>query len=164
VIISLSSHPFTTYTSSTLGYLAIHLLGLSTGTLLLPPSPKFFRRRLKAALRRDSDARDTLGVARQNDKTATELCSYTVVWWALLGATYLFGMGDVSRRMVRSFIFQIHICFFRLTLNGLTTGEPAICIMGGGVQHEFPSRLPFARSNILPFATVEIRVLEDVEA
>jgi phosphatidylinositol glycan class W len=87
------------------GYLAIHLLGLSAGTLILPPSPKFFRRRQKAALRRDTDTWDTLGIARQNDKTATELCSYTVVWWVLLGATNLLGVGDVSRRMVCLFLY-----------------------------------------------------------
>ncbi|KAF8221827.1 GWT1-domain-containing protein [Tricholoma matsutake] len=90
------------------GYLAIHLLGLSTGTLILPPSPKFFRRRQKAALRRNSDARDTLGVARQNDKTATELCSYTVVWWVFFGVTHLLGLGNVSRRMANmSYIFWV---------------------------------------------------------
>ncbi|EDR10435.1 uncharacterized protein LACBIDRAFT_152132, partial [Laccaria bicolor S238N-H82] len=43
------------------GYLAIHLLGLSAGTLVLPPSPSFFRRRQQALAdkltkRRISDA------------------------------------------------------------------------------------------------------------
>ncbi|KAF9461756.1 GWT1-domain-containing protein [Collybia nuda] len=92
------------------GYLAIHLFGLSTGTLILPPSPKFFRRRQKAQARsvkrRNSDSgedrRNSLSDPRQNDKTATELCAYAVVWWCVLGLTTLFGMGGdaISRRMV----------------------------------------------------------------
>ncbi|KAL0946007.1 hypothetical protein HGRIS_012283 [Hohenbuehelia grisea] len=91
------------------GYLAIHLLGLSTGTLILPPSPSWFRRRqeeLSKRSRRRSDpgqkpalSRQPV-VQRQNDKTATELFSYAVVWWVLLGILRFYGVGtDVSRRM-----------------------------------------------------------------
>ncbi|KAI0712736.1 GWT1-domain-containing protein [Cerioporus squamosus] len=110
------------------GYLAIHLLGLSTGTLLLAPSPSYFRRRQQQLAQRDdarqrpstsdsdtddevpavaADAASTsaaqsprLEVRRENDKTATELCSYAVLWWVFLGALKLFAVGgDVSRRM-----------------------------------------------------------------
>ncbi|RDX41287.1 hypothetical protein OH76DRAFT_1561669 [Lentinus brumalis] len=113
------------------GYLAIHLLGLSTGTLLLAPSPSYFRRRQQQLAQRngaasirqrpstsDSDTDDEvpavlsdgasthsaqsprLEVRRENDKTATELCSYAVLWWVFLGALKLFAVGgDVSRRM-----------------------------------------------------------------
>ncbi|KAM5533211.1 hypothetical protein V8D89_013167 [Ganoderma adspersum] len=116
------------------GYLAIHLLGLSTGTLLLAPSPSYFRRQQQqiaqhAAGQRptmlDSDTDDdvpspispaspgspsptpapapaprVVEVRRENDKTATELCSYAVLWWVLLGALRLADVGGgVSRRM-----------------------------------------------------------------
>jgi glucosaminylphosphatidylinositol acyltransferase len=103
--------------------LAIHLLGLSTGTILLPPTPSYFRRRQRAPLPRknanvdtdtdnDSDSDDVnhkvfpkpqrkASSQRQNDKTAIELCSYAVVWWVLMGLTRVFGIGKgVSRRMV----------------------------------------------------------------
>ncbi|TFY79982.1 hypothetical protein EWM64_g4031 [Hericium alpestre] len=96
------------------GYLAIHLLGLSTGTYLLPPTPSYFRRRQKAesrAKRRDSNAavsekedRKSNAAAplhREDDKTAIELFSYAFIWWTLLGACMLFDIGGgVSRRIV----------------------------------------------------------------
>ncbi|ETW77608.1 hypothetical protein HETIRDRAFT_480289 [Heterobasidion irregulare TC 32-1] len=100
---------------SLIGYLAIHLLGLSTGTFLLPPSPSHFRRRQqsnKRTKRRDSNAASQGAneaekltafntARRENDKTATVLFSYTAIWWALLGACMLIGVGGgVSRRMV----------------------------------------------------------------
>ncbi|KIJ91233.1 hypothetical protein K443DRAFT_686228 [Laccaria amethystina LaAM-08-1] len=96
------------------GYLAIHLLGLSAGTLVLPPSPSFFRRRQqgladKLTKRRISDAglkpdKDLdLAGPRQTGKTANELCSYSIVWWGFLGLTKLANFkgqwGGVSRRM-----------------------------------------------------------------
>lgn len=38
---------------------------------------------------------------RENDKTATELCSYAVVWWAALGIAVATGLGGgISRRVV----------------------------------------------------------------
>ena len=111
-----------------IGYLAIHLLGLSAGTLILPPTPSHFRREQRAQLVRtkstphagadtdtDNDSDEDVSekrvrtktksqsAQRQNDKTAIELVSYAVVWWVLLGATRALG-GDegVSRRMVGS--------------------------------------------------------------
>jgi phosphatidylinositol glycan class W len=93
-----------------LGYLAIHLLGLSTGTIILPTSPSYFRRQQKvrqyANQRRqgDQDSRpdnQKIGIPRQNDKTATELASYAMIWWSLLGFTRILGVGGgFSRRMV----------------------------------------------------------------
>jgi glucosaminylphosphatidylinositol acyltransferase len=108
--------------------MAIHLLGLSTGTILLPPSPSYFRRRQRAPLSQKKGATDTdtdndsdsddvnhkafpktkgkAGPQRQNDKTAIELCSYAVVWWVLMGLTRILGIGEgVSRRMVSDFVF-----------------------------------------------------------
>ncbi|KAF5384964.1 hypothetical protein D9615_001166 [Tricholomella constricta] len=97
------------------GYLAVHLLGLSIGTIILPPSPKYFRRSLKiqGRQRRNSNASDkriTLAEPRENDRTAIELCSYTAVWWTLLGLLTFFGIGGdgVSRRMVNApYIFWV---------------------------------------------------------
>ncbi|KAH9173899.1 GWT1-domain-containing protein [Lactarius sanguifluus] len=89
------------------GYLAIHLLGLSTGTLVIPYSPSYFRRRQAAARkRRNSDAparRVSMSMPhRENDKTATELFSYAVIYWTLFGISRYLHIGgpDASRRLV----------------------------------------------------------------
>lgn len=134
-----------------IGYLAIHLLGLSTGTFLLPPSPSYFRRRQQAYTKSLSQTKNTSvsssgatsgmekadylthgpdGPAssweavgqvvgdeagetyRENDRTATELASYAFIWWTLLGACSLLGVGGgVSRRMVYSRFIQLHQSF-----------------------------------------------------
>ncbi|KAI1795530.1 GWT1-domain-containing protein [Ganoderma leucocontextum] len=109
----------------------ISMAGLSTGTLLLAPSPSYFRRQQQQLAQEasgtarqrpsvsDSDTDDdvpspispsspanpslttrVVEVRRENDKTATELCSYAVLWWVLLGALKLADVGGgVSRRM-----------------------------------------------------------------
>ena len=108
------------------GYLAIQLLGLSIGTLVLPPTPSFYSRRQAAYFknlntkkkggpgvppkRRNSDPKDKsfeISAPRQTAKTATELCAYAILWWALLGVGRMLkvdgwgtGEGGVSRRMV----------------------------------------------------------------
>jgi len=108
------------------GYLAIQLLGLSIGTLVLPPTPSFYSRRQAAysknlnsnkeggpgvpQKRRNSDPKDKnfdVSAPRQTAKTATELCAYAILWWALLGGVRMLkvdewgtGEGGVSRRMV----------------------------------------------------------------
>jgi phosphatidylinositol glycan class W len=95
------------------GYFAIHLLGLSTGTLILPPSPSYFRhiqqdqaratghRRNSNTGAKSDNQRNHPGGKRRDDKTVTELCSYAVIWWALMGLARVIGIGtDVSRRMV----------------------------------------------------------------
>ncbi|KAH9956341.1 GWT1-domain-containing protein [Russula dissimulans] len=101
------------------GYLAIHLLGLSTGTLIIPHSPSYFRR-LQAAIQRrqKSDAgartgrsqsspsttedRVSMPVHRKNGKTATVLFSYAVIYWTLFGISRYLHIGGhgVSRRLV----------------------------------------------------------------
>ncbi|KAI4519372.1 hypothetical protein K525DRAFT_287283 [Schizophyllum commune Loenen D] len=115
---------------SLLGYLSIHLLGLATGTLILPPSPSYFRRMQRGlsntspsathAKKDDDAARNSydsnsssnpnaydkplppLSLPREDDKTATELFGYTLLWWALFYLARYFKIGgqDVSRRMV----------------------------------------------------------------
>lgn len=113
-----------------IGYMAIHLLGLATGTLLIPPSPSYFRRRQQAPPFQSSSAdtdtdndselddvnhkafpkvKGQAGQQRQNDKTAIELCSYAVVWWVLMGLTRMGGgIGEgVSRRIVSIYSFHL---------------------------------------------------------
>ncbi|KAK0452461.1 GWT1-domain-containing protein [Armillaria borealis] len=86
---------------SLMGYFAVHLLGLSTGTMILPASPSYFRR-FQRQFKKTGEL--TLGGgerykdsyrSRQNDKTATELWAYSMLWWALLT-----GKEGVSRRVV----------------------------------------------------------------
>lgn len=113
----MTNPPFCTPT----GYLSIHLIGLSTGTILLPPSPSFLRRlqhemgkhprtaRVVNAPGSDSESDDDIanrrpvrsGYRRENDKTATELCSWAVVWWVALGVVLATDIGGgISRRVV----------------------------------------------------------------
>ena len=98
-----------------LGYLAIQLLGLSVGTIILSPSPSFFRRRQKMLVnkRKNSDpaasnANLDITAPRQGEKSATELCSFAIIWWSFLGLLRFFKVdgtwgpeGGVSRRMVK---------------------------------------------------------------
>ncbi|PBK80196.1 GWT1-domain-containing protein [Armillaria gallica] len=94
---------------SLMGYLAVHLLGLSTGTMILPSSPSYFRRFQrqfnktgKLSLGGGEKYKDSYR-SRQNDKTATELWAYSMLWWASLGLTRLLqidGKEGVSRRVV----------------------------------------------------------------
>lgn len=112
------------------GYLSIQLLGLSVGTMILPPSPSFFQRRKNALLEQDKDLKKQyddntpsstspssrvksfdLSAPRQTGKIATELCAYGILWWAFLGFLWLIGLegkwgpeGGISRRMVRLLI------------------------------------------------------------
>ena len=80
-----------------LGYLAIQLLGLSVDTIILPPFPSFFRRRQKMPIKRryndpaaagGNNANLDITASRQTEKTATELCSFAIIWWSFLN---LFG-------------------------------------------------------------------------
>lgn len=85
---------------SLLGYVSIHILGLSLGTVILPPSPSFFRKQQQQLLDGPSSHRPSKldpSAPRQNAKTVIELLSYSVVWWMLLAFVRL-GL-EVSRRM-----------------------------------------------------------------
>lgn len=103
------------------GYLAIQLLGLSVGTVVLPPSPSFFRRRQKMLISKDSQRRNSdaaayhgkanldIAAPRQTGKTATMLCSFAIIWWSALGLVYFAKVdgtwgpkGGISRRMVKN--------------------------------------------------------------
>ncbi|KAJ7187178.1 GWT1-domain-containing protein [Mycena filopes] len=89
------------------GYLAIHLLGLAAGTLVLPPSPAFFRRR-----GRGGGVNAQLGAARQNDKTAMELASYAIVWWAVLGVVLSFPVDEGVSRQTANLPYALWITAF----------------------------------------------------
>ncbi|OJA17265.1 hypothetical protein AZE42_03028 [Rhizopogon vesiculosus] len=85
---------------SILGYVSIHIMGLSLGTIILPPSPSFFRKQQQLFLDGPSSYQPNKldpSAPRQNAKIVIELLSYSVVWWMLSAFTQL-GM-DVSRRM-----------------------------------------------------------------
>ncbi|KAF9224938.1 GWT1-domain-containing protein [Gyrodon lividus] len=94
---------------SLLGYFSIHIMGLSLGTIILPPSPSYFRKQQAIYLEGDKDkhaARLDPSAPRQNPKTIMELSSYAVVWWVLLAFVRI-GL-DVSRRMANlSYILWI---------------------------------------------------------
>ncbi|KAJ7825393.1 GWT1-domain-containing protein [Mycena olivaceomarginata] len=89
------------------GYLSIHLLGLSIGTLILPPSPNFFRRLLTG---RSTPAE--LGASRQNDKGAIELASYAIVWWALLAVVSLLRVDEGVSRQTANLPYALWIAAF----------------------------------------------------
>jgi hypothetical protein len=73
---------------------AIHLLGMSVATFVLPSSPSYFLRALKG--------KNTSPAPRNYGRAAVELAAWATVWWATLGACLILGVGGiVSRRLVR---------------------------------------------------------------
>ncbi|EKM57256.1 uncharacterized protein PHACADRAFT_172903 [Phanerochaete carnosa HHB-10118-sp] len=121
---------------SLIGYLALHLLGLSTGTVILPSSPSFFRRMQHElrqngtgaprdiAHRSDSESDDDtprtapgprIPNRRENDKTATELCSYAVLWWTTLGVLSWMDIGGGMSRRVVNLRYTIWIAAYNTT-------------------------------------------------
>lgn len=86
--------------SSLLGYLSIHILGLSLGTTVLPHSPNFFPK-LQLALRQ-SPSNVQLPPTRNRHplKTALHLLSYALLWWSFFGLSCFIQSDGVSRRMV----------------------------------------------------------------
>ncbi len=84
------------------------MIGLSTGTVLLPASPSEFRR-LKRHLQESNDGKLDVNSPgpnkpqyRQNDKIAIELFSYAALWWIGLSVSSILDVGGgVSRRLVR---------------------------------------------------------------
>lgn len=151
---------------SLFGYFAIHLLGLSTGTMILPPSPSYFRRqqleRLNARSRRGSNARLTTpsgtSPQREDDKTATELAAYAILWWTFLGlSSFLASVAGVSRRLV-GFIFS------GSSSHSPRIGQPAVYSVGGGVQHLLYPRVFFAGPFLLPLTPFQINLFPDIQA
>ena len=94
------------------GYLSIHLLGLSIGCLILPPTPSWFRLmilRVASDIRKakekksssDSSISDSemfyeispLSSSRHTGKTAAELCAYALLWSFLCGVVCVAELG-----------------------------------------------------------------------
>ena len=85
--------------SSLLGYLSIHILGLSLGTTVLPPSPNFFPK-FQLALRKSTNLPSIPSHNRKTFKTALHLVSYAILWWSLFALSRSLPSLRVSRRMV----------------------------------------------------------------
>lgn len=112
------------------GYLAIHLLGLSVGLLIFPPTPAHFQRTGSVKVNNSDSSSEDEAYARDawiddsksgssetkkrpeerdDSKTAIELCSYGVLYALLFLFVRLAAPGDnVSRVMVRLLLFIIH--------------------------------------------------------
>ena len=113
------------------GYLAIHVLGFLTGTLLLPPSPSMFRRYYR---RGGSTTRLSSNTKRQPGKAAIELSSYSSVWWILFSIASFLKQGPgspVSRRLVSHLRMSLNII---LKIRGLS-GSRRTCRMYCGSRH-----------------------------
>ncbi|KAG6336647.1 hypothetical protein ID866_2428 [Astraeus odoratus] len=83
---------------SLLGYVSIHIMGLSIGMTVLPPKPSYFRKREAYITDGKKDKTNwDLTAPRQTTKIAAELSAYAIVWWVLLAFIRL--RLDVSRRM-----------------------------------------------------------------
>lgn len=97
----------TSVAHTAIGYLSIHIIGLSLGTLILPPKPSFFRKQRTILVdgRKFEDTSLDLIAPRQTTKTIAELCAYTLVWWVLLAFICL--KLAVSRRMVSHLISSV---------------------------------------------------------
>ncbi|KAF7289950.1 Cytochrome P450 [Mycena indigotica] len=89
------------------GYLSIYLYGLSLGTIVLPPTPKFFPRLLR---QRVTPA--DLTAARQNGKTVIELTSYAIVWWTALGILRFMQIDEGVSRQMANFQYVLWITAF----------------------------------------------------
>ena len=142
-------------------------MGLSTGTMILPPSPSYFRRQqlesLKGRSRRDSNAGLTVtsgtNTQREDDKTATELAAYAILWWTFLGlSSFLDSVAGVSRRLVSFVIYSSS------EYSTPRIGQPALHPMGSGVQHFLHPCIFPVGSLLLPVTPVQINLFPDIQA
>ena len=110
-------------------------MGLSVGTLMLPPSPSWFRRMIKdqkkalnhRRIKKDNDTSSftqaiPLSSSRRTEKILTELCAYALSWSILCGIVQRMELGigmdnkeplgkgfgkSVSRRMVSAHCLRL---------------------------------------------------------
>ncbi|KLO07820.1 GWT1-domain-containing protein [Schizopora paradoxa] len=126
---------------SLLGYLAMHLIGLATGTVLLPASPSEFRR-LKRSLFQKSkeenpDANSNKPRFRQNDKIAIELFSYAALWWISLGIVSVLNVGGGVSRRLANLPYVLWVCAYNTSF--------ILCYLISDVM--FYSRIPSNQSS-----------------
>ena len=124
---------------SLFGYFTIHLLGLSTGIMISPPSPSYFHRQRLETTKAQSWRNSNAGLMTQSGmspqhkdvKTVTELAGYVILWWTFLGLNSFF--PSIAGVLCRLVCFAI--C--PLSLGSLTfwIGQLASHSMGVGVLH-----------------------------
>ena len=133
--------------------------------MILPPSPSYFRRqqleRLNARSRRGSNAglTTTPGASpqREDDKTATELAAYAILWWTFLGlSSLLASVAGVSRRLVGFLACSSSGCL------PSRTGQPALRSMGGGIQHFLYPRVFSVGPLLLPVTAFQINLFPNI--
>ncbi|CCM00862.1 uncharacterized protein FIBRA_02908 [Fibroporia radiculosa] len=154
---------------SSIGYLAVDLLGLSVGTLVLPATPSYFRRRQQELIEplsrpttprandlSDLDSERAKGstrrgltethAKRENDKTAIELCSYAVLYWVLLGALKYVNAGEgISRRLI-SIQYIIWVAAYNTTF-----------LLGYLVLDLVFFASPFSKSTYSPYSKLKVQ-------
>ena len=138
------------------GYLSLHIMGLSLGTIILPPSPSFFRKQQRHLFKggnfRSLPKLDP-STPRQSAKTTIELFSYAVVWWTLL-ALVRHGL-QVSRRMVGLPASRHRANYSPYELFLFSIGKLAIYTLDRRLQHIIHSRIYSPRHDLFPHSYLE---------
>jgi glucosaminylphosphatidylinositol acyltransferase len=113
-----------------LGYLAIHVLGLWTGTILFLPDPYDFHPSVQP---RRHDGHDAAAFVNSSKRIVESLGVCFTLWWPIyhLGSLIELG-GGVSRRLVC--LLLISVAFWKLITPHTGLGQRSIRAMGGGIQ------------------------------
>ncbi|KZS96987.1 hypothetical protein SISNIDRAFT_477615 [Sistotremastrum niveocremeum HHB9708] len=158
------------------GYLSIQLLGLLTGTLVLPATPSTFRRALRsrnptaiglspspramatdrAQAQLNSMRRFGGGARRQflipkrelrkDDKIAIELSSYAAIWWTLYGIAYVYEVGGGVSRRLANLQYGLWTASFNTTF---LLGYIVLDIQFYPIK-SFVAGLRFSEANLAP--------------
>ncbi|KAJ7581511.1 GWT1-domain-containing protein [Mycena floridula] len=136
------------------GYLAIHLLGLSLGTMVLPPTPSYFRRiqrQLQSGSKSSGEDKTKLvplSSPRKTDKAVTELAAYAFLWWfGMYAVRYQY---EVSRRLANlSYILWIAayntttiIGYMLVDLNFFSMPKKSVTLQPNEDQDSIPMGTP----------------------